>query len=169
MPWLVHVLFVIVMRIARVCFSASCCALWCVLCDVKVTTFSVMQTCIIICNACASCALLAAVCAVRHGRTRICALFPPFPLYCPLCAGWWQVRSRCPLAPCMALASNAAAPLRWPCPGFLFFGTAWRQRVPGVTCIAWAWQPTAMRRPCDEKRLWKSTDQKYLCRPLLRS
>ena len=120
MPWLVHVLFVIVMRIACVCFPASCCALWCVLCDVKVTTFSVMQTCIIICNACASCALLAAVCAVRHGRTRICALFPPFPLYCPLCAGWWQVRSRCPLAPWTALASNAAAPLRWPCPGCCF-------------------------------------------------
>ena len=45
-----------------------------------------VPACIIICNACASCAHLAAVCAIRHGRIHMRALFPPFPLYCPLCA-----------------------------------------------------------------------------------
>ena len=53
-------------------------------------------------------------------------------------------------------------------PRVLFFGAAWRQRAPGVTCITWAWQPTALRRPCDENRPWKSTDYTYLCRPLLK-
>jgi hypothetical protein len=66
-----------------------------------------MQTCIITCNACASCSLLAAVCAVRHSHIHICALFSPFPLCAPVggkCAPdahWRRV----------ALARNAAAPL----------------------------------------------------------
>ena len=60
--------------------------------------------------------------------------------------GWWQVRSRCPPALHAALASNAAAPLRWPWQVFFLFGAAWRPRVPGVICITRAWQPTAVFR-----------------------
>ena len=68
--------------------------------------------------------------------------FPPFP-FIVLCASvggkcapdahWRRVRLWPAMRPrlCVWL---------W----FLFFGAAWRRRVPAVTFIPWAWQPTAM-------------------------
>ena len=64
--------------------------------------------------------------------------FPPFPFVRRLVAS--------------ALLMPTGAAWLWPAMRprlcvwlwFLFFGAAWRRRVPAVTFIPWAWQPTAM-------------------------